>query len=365
MILNDEAFQKRLLSYEGLRQRTRLLPVKVSSFYQKKLNLEFEALAQREGPLHRVIFPSEDRLLQPHGLKEVDDHVEDRSHMPIKKAVFLHKYADRILFMPTSECLSHCMYCFRQDFLEEQHESSSPLAWKKDLDHLLEYLKTHPEVQEVILSGGDPFILPAKVLNSIFVALKNVGIPHLRVHTRSLVFNPGAFSPHHLEVCLKFDVRVVLHVVHPYEWCEQVSQKAQSWSKAGVRLYNQFPILRKINDHPKVLSTLIEKLEKDRVRTHSIYFPDPVQYSSCFRIPFLRLKAIIKEFQRTTPSWINGLRFSQDSPIGKLSPDELVSIDHENHLIHYRRGDETVSLPDLPEHLDQTFDLKTLLWKGA
>lgn len=360
-----EELQERLDEYEKIRSNTRLLPVKVTSFYRKKLDEEFKSLGHQEGPLHRVVYPSSDRLVIPDGVSEVDDHVEDRSHMPEPKAPFLHKYPDRILFMPTENCLGHCMYCFRQDLLEEQHESDSNTTWQPALSKLLDYLRDHPEVKEVILSGGDPFLLPAKTLDAIFSELRSAGVKYLRVHTRAIVFNPTSFSESHRKVCLEHHVRVVLHVVHPYEWCSEVSETAREWSMSGVTLNNQFPLLRNINDHHLVLANLVEKLEVDGVRTLSIYFPDPVRYSSSFRIPYLRLKKLIKDFQHTTPSWINGLRFSQDSPIGKLSPDELESIDKENCQLVYRREDKTIRVPDLPEELDQQFDLSALLWKEA
>jgi lysine 2,3-aminomutase len=361
--VKDEALQERLLRYEELRQHTRLLPVKVTAFYRQKLEREFKALGHEEGPLHRIVYPSNDRLLQPEDLKEVEDHVNDRSHMPSTQSSFLHKYPDRVLFMPTSECLSHCMYCFRQDLLEERHENKDNPSWKQHLNSLLDYLKIHPEVSEVILSGGDPFLLPSKALNQIFHSLKKANIQHLRIHTRSLVFNPESFTKGHMTVCHDHNVRVILHVTHPYEWCKEVSVKAREWSNAGIRLYNQFPILRKINDHPSVLANLVEKLDEDRVRTLSIYLPDPVKYSSCYRVPYHRLVTLIKEFKHSTPSWINGLRFSQDSPIGKLGLDELELVDPEKQVLIYRRGSEEVRVPDLPSNIDETFDIKTLLWE--
>ena len=75
--------------------------------------------------------------------------------------------------MPTSVCLGHCMYCFRQDLLEEQHEKRQK-EFQLDLDDLFQYLNAHPEVEEVILSGGDPLMLKANELDSIATKLSKI-----------------------------------------------------------------------------------------------------------------------------------------------------------------------------------------------
>lgn len=137
-----------------------LLPLKVTPFYHRKIKEEVEALGNYLGPLHRVSFPTQDRLLL-RAPNEVKDFVDDRSNAfgRALKTSIVRKYVDRILFLTTSECFGNCQYCFRTDVLTESSAPDKRTGWLADLRLLREYLGAHPEVTEVILSGGDPLIL--------------------------------------------------------------------------------------------------------------------------------------------------------------------------------------------------------------
>ncbi len=141
--------------YQALAVAERLLPIKVTRFYQDKLDAEVAALGHTEGPLHRTARPTPDRFTLSAG-DEVDDWVDDRANMPVPgSSAIIHKYADRVLFMPTSVCAGHCQYCFRQDVLTDAHgEGRTDVA--TELARLEAYLDGQPAVTEVILSGGDP-----------------------------------------------------------------------------------------------------------------------------------------------------------------------------------------------------------------
>lgn len=367
------AHQEKLLAYEQLRKDHRLLPVKITSFYRQKIEEEsqaFEAkgLCPSEGPLYRIAYPSSEKISEKSPL-EVDDFVDDRSNMPQESQQdFIHKYPKTVLFLPSSQCLAHCMYCFRQDVLEEKHHNSSPASDMSSLEYkvsrLINYIQQHPELHEVILSGGDPLILPAKQLHYIFDRIqKNTKIQHFRIHTRSLVFQPKSFTPAHIDVLASYRVRCVFHIVHPYEICEDVVQSIHKLRQAGLRLYNHFPILRKINDHPEVLSRLVEQLDELHIQNLSIYFPDPVQYSSAFRIHFARLFQIAKTFNHTTPSWINATRFCQDSPQGKVRMDDLVEYDPSAGYATFLREGRHIRVPDHPKDMDRAGKLENMLWK--
>ena len=100
--------------YNTLSTQERLLPIKVTKFFQQKIEEEVAALGHNEGPLHRIAYPTHERLFV-RTADEVIDFVDDRSNMPDNaKDVLIHKYTDRLLFMPTANCIGHCQYCFRQ-----------------------------------------------------------------------------------------------------------------------------------------------------------------------------------------------------------------------------------------------------------
>jgi KamA family protein len=344
----------------------KLLPIKVSDFYKRKVTEELGALGHSNGPLHRAVYPTKERL-DVRAPGEVADFVDDRENMPDGLTdIAVRKYKERMLFFPTDVCAAHCQYCFRQDVLAELHtEKSEDEGLDQKLERLQGYLGEHPEIQEVILSGGDPMTLSAARLEKILTALKDSAkIQHIRIHTRTLIFSPKVFNPKTIEVLANANVRLVMHCIHPYEICNEVENTINQLDDAGVRLYNQFPLLRKVNDHPKLLSRLLTHLDNLGIRNLSMFIPDPINYSASFRIRLKRLFAIIDDLNWTTPSWINSTRVVLDTHHGKVRREDLKSYDDKNNLAIFLREGHDIPYPDLPEDLDEPGDLRTLLWKG-
>jgi KamA family protein len=350
--------------YERLRRDKHLLPVKLTGHYAKLLKEEQTALGDSSGPLYRAMMPTSDKVvLSAPG--ENPDFVSDRQQIPLgSSGHFLHKYKDRVLFLPTHRCLAHCMYCFRQDLLEEE-KSKEKMNHEHQLSELIDYLGHHLEVREVILSGGDPLMLPPQTLGHIFERLSQVQhIKQFRIHTRAPLFHPKALSSKHLDILIHFNVRIVLHCIHPYELNPELCENLKKAHQLSARLYNHFPLLRGVNDHPTVLVKLLENLDELGVRPLSIYFPEPVLHSAVYRISFKRIQYIVQQVQQNSPSWIHGLRFCQDTPHGKLQLHELDHIDEKNGIVHYLRDGKIIEVPDFPESLDQAGSLEKLLWKG-
>jgi lysine 2,3-aminomutase len=348
--------------FEALRKQYSLLPPKVPAFYKLKVEEELSCLRHNGGPLYKLVYPTEEKI----GLRapgEVQDYIDDRQYIPKgSQGHFLHKYNNRVLFMPTSTCLGHCMYCFRQDILEEHHEHRQQKL-ERDLNELCQYLKQHSEVSEVILSGGDPLMLPLKDLKKIFEQLKSISsVQHLRLHTRAFVFDPKSLSSEKISLFSEYRVRFVMHVVHPYELCETVLKKCHEAHTAGLRLYNQFPLLRGVNDHCEVLSRLFNQLDEHHIRNLSVFMPEPVLHSATYRIPFQRIQNIIQQLQNTMPSWIHATRFCQDTPIGKVKLEQRVPSEDPAQVCFERDG-LLVSVPDFPKELDVPGLIENLLWK--
>ena len=300
-----------------LARREGLLPVKVPPFYQRKVDQEVETLGHYLGPLHRIVYPSLERMSQS-APGEVRDFVEDDSNMPTGlEGRAVRKYRDRLLLLPTDICAGHCQYCFRQDMLSRPH---SPMHSRdtKWLDLLQDYISQTNDINEVILSGGDPMTMGHRDLARIISVLRAVGIPNIRVHTRTIVFAPQVFSQQTIDLLGANNVRLVFHIVHPYEICDTVSQTIKGLRTAGIRLYNQFPVLRHVNDHPRVLTTLLTRLDELGVRNLSVFIPDPVRHSSAFRIQLGRILRIIDELNQSTASWVNSTRLVLDGSFAHL-----------------------------------------------
>lgn len=341
-----------------------LLPLKVTPFYQRKIKQEVEALGHHLGPLHRVSFPTQDRLVV-RAPNEVKDFVDDRSDGfgRAHKTSIVRKYVDRILFLTTSECFGNCQYCFRADVLTESSAIDKRTGQLADLHLLRDYLGAHPEVTEVILSGGDPLILPASRLAEIIEWIRSVpSVKSIRIHTRAIVYEPKAFTTEKIDIFAKHNVRIVFHIVHPYEICEDVSEKIEKLRERKIRLYNQFPLLRNTNDNDLVLYPLLEMLDEMGVRNLSIFILDPITFSAAFRVRLSRVWHIADRLNATSPSWINSTRFVFDSKSGKARRENYIATD-DGDVATFVRDGNLILFPDFPEHLDVPGKIEFMLWK--
>lgn len=340
------------------------LPVKITPFYRAKVVEEEKILGKTGGPLHRVAFPPPP-IEASRPIPEYEDFLGEQDASATGSANrIIQKYEDRILFIPTGDCISHCRYCLRQELLGADNAFKSETL-SGALTGLRDYLRAHPRVREVILSGGDPLSLGFEDFSMLLNTLRqDLEIPFIRIHSRALVYAPGLFmQPRLLDLLARSDVRLVLHIVHPYELCDTVKETIEALIWAGVRLYNQFPILRKINDHPDVIRTLLEDLDVLRVRNLSVFAPDPVPFSSPYRIPIRRMLSIMDTVALQSPSWINATRFVFDSPLGKLGRENLIGFDEQNSTALFMRDGRHLNYPDVPEDMDDPGDPGTLLWK--
>lgn len=355
---------ERNAAYAALAKTHGLLSVKVTPFYQKKIDEEVAVLGHFGGPLARTVYPSDERLsLRAPG--EVADWVDDRSNMEDDaKDIFIQKYPDRVLFTPTSTCASHCLYCFRQDVLSEQ-KTGARKTIEEQCDVLIAHLNAHPDVREVILSGGDPLTLSYAELQTIFEKLATVKtVTELRIHTRVPIFSPAALkNDDKLALFAKHNVRLILHSVHPYEICDDVAALLERMHAHGIRLYNHFPMLRHVNDHADVLLQLMQKLETHHVKTLSIYVPEPINFSASYRIAYDRMCSIIDEVNARAPSWLNSFRFCLDSPFGKVRRENLKMRDRTSGRLVFMREGERIDYPDFPVAMDTPGSIETMLWK--
>lgn len=159
-----------------------------------------------------------------------------------------------------------------------------------------------------------------------------------------------------------YNVRLVFHINHPYEICKVVENKIQEIDKIGVHMYAQFPLLRGINDHYLVLEKLLEKMDELHIRPISIFIPDPISYSANFRVSFKRITQIMDDLNWNTPSWINSVRFTMDTTIGKVRRENIVM--KEGKKIVFSREGKSVEYFDLDEGIDKNSEIQKLLWKN-
>lgn len=231
-------------------------------------------------PIARMFVPSVDELtILP---EEMDDPIGDHAHTPVPGIV--HRYPNRVLLKPVAVCPVYCRFCFRREMVgPELGEALGPEA----LERALDYVRQTPAVKEVILTGGDPFMLSAARAEKLTSALS--AIPHLdiiRWHTRMPVADPARITSQFVSVLKSTSkaVYVSVHINHVRELSEQTKAAIGRMADSGIALVSQSVLLKGVNDTPEALADLMSALIAVRVQPYYLHHPDLAPGTSHFRI---------------------------------------------------------------------------------
>ena len=264
----------------------------------------------------------------------IDDPLEEENQSPVPNLV--HRYPDRVLFLVSSECAMYCRFCTRKRKVggEDMRITSETISAGID------YIRQHPEIRDVIVSGGDPFLLSDEKLDSILGRLR--AIPHveiIRIGTRVPVVLPMRITSTLVRVLRKYHPLFLnTHFNHPDEITEQSTKACARLADAGIPLGNQSVLMRGINDDPQVMKRLMQKLLAIRVRPYYIYQADMVQGTDHFRTSVEEGLEVIRALRGHT-SGMAVPAFVIDAPGGggkiPLLPDYLQALGTEVILKNY------------------------------
>lgn len=249
-------------------------------------------------PLLLQVLPATDEHLILKGFST--DAVGDYQSMPTPGLI--HKYYGRVLLTLTGACPIHCRYCFRRHFPYKEARVESDANGP-----IIKYLQNHPEVSEVILSGGDPLMWSDQKLLTLIKNINLVShIKRLRFHSRLLSVLPQRVSETFLSSLRHFNGHIVFvtHINHANEISE-VNQKAfKLLSQQGYRLFNQSVLLRRVNDDPETLIKLSYKLFDSQIMPYYLHTLDKVQGSAHFDISNEISCDIYRELQSKLPGYL-------------------------------------------------------------
>lgn len=357
-MIDEKIIDKNSLErYKKLVEIDNLLPIKISEFYIKKILEEVEKIGVG-GPLYRSVIPTNEKIDVKTSV-ETRDYVEENKHNPVENCDYIiQKYENRLVFIITEVCFAHCQYCFRTYNLSKFQKSNLKETIKNKISVLKKYLKANPKIKEVIFSGGDPLSIG---YDNMKYALEKLNEWDIRIHTRSIVYDPTVFNKKMIDLLNSNNVRLVFHINHPYEIDDIVEAKIKEIRTSGIRMYSQFPLLRGINDNSKVLIKLLVKMDELNIRPLSIFIPDPISYGAVNRVSANRIEKIMDEVNWNTPSWINSTRFVMDTTIGKVRRENILK--REGKCITFSRDGKTVDYYDLDDNIDVPSKIEKLLWK--
>ena len=213
---------------------------------------------------------------------ELPDPIGDAAHSPMRGIV--HRYPDRVLLKPVHVCAVYCRFCFRREMVGPGREEALS---EKDLAQALAYIRNTPSIWEVIVTGGDPFVLSPRRLQKLMQALNEIDhIKVIRFHTRVPVADPGRVTPEMAAALASSKaVYVALHVNHAAELTEKVRTACSLLQSVGVILVSQSVLLRGVNDSAETLEKLFRALAEMKVIPYYLHHPDKAPGTSHFRLP--------------------------------------------------------------------------------
>jgi len=277
----------RLNSVEELSQVIHLTPAEEAALaspghFRVDITPYFASLMDPDDPdcpIRRQVVPT-DRELVPFEAEMADSLAED-AHSPLPGLV--HRYPDRVLMLVTTQCASYCRYCTRSRLVGDPHAQFS----MADYERQIAYVAAHPEVRDVLLSGGDPLTMPLKVLDNILAGVR--AIPHveiIRIGSRVPVFLPQRIDAELVQVLRRYHpLWMNIHFNHPKEVTPEVERALAMLADAGIPLGSQTVLLAGINDCPNVIKALVRKMVRNRVRPYYLYQCDLVHGAGHFRTP--------------------------------------------------------------------------------
>jgi lysine 2,3-aminomutase len=337
---NDWGWQlkNRLTKVEQLEQFMTLTPEEKKGCYfaNSKLALAitpyFFNLIDRDDPncpVRRQVIPRGGEMtIAP---EEMLDPVGEDGHMKVPGLV--HRYPDRVLFLVTDRCAAYCRYCTRSRLVSNAQDYN----FHPEYEQGLRYIESHPEVRDVLLSGGDPLLLADRKLDHLLGRLRAIKhVEFIRIGSRIPVFLPQRVTPELCEILKKHGpIWMSIHVNHPKECTQALKDACDRLSYAGVPLGNQSVLLKGVNDDADVMKALIHRLLRMRVRPYYIYQCDLITGSSHLRTDVQKGIDIIRSLRGHTTGY--GIpQFVIDAPGGggkiPINPDYVERVD-ENEIV--------------------------------
>ncbi|HEY1095627.1 MAG TPA: lysine-2,3-aminomutase-like protein [Alphaproteobacteria bacterium] len=225
--------------------------------------------------------------------EEESDPIGDYKHSPVKGLV--HRHPDRVLLKPTQACAVYCRFCFRREMVGPHGDTISA----SDIEEALAYIADHTEIKEVILTGGDPFVLSAVRLKDLLSRLYAMDhIKWIRVHTRVPVVQPDKIDAAFLQALKGPKPLVIsLHINHVRELTDDAKYAIAQLNKQGHMLVSQSVLLKNINDNVTALADLMNGLMENHIKPYYLHHTDLTRGTSHFRVSLATGLSLMKQLR--------------------------------------------------------------------
>ncbi len=275
---NDWHWQMRksLSSAEQFKSFFQMSPAEHSAFDSNSFNIRvtqyYASLASREieeDPIRKILMPH--GLEKVTGLQEMLDPLGEKKNNPIPRII--HRYSDRCLLLITDICSVYCRFCTRKHFTGQEQA----FLKTSELDSALEYIKNHPGIREVILSGGDPLTVSDAQLDRVLTEIRKIPtVEIIRIGTRMPVVCPQRITPELVQILRRHKpVFVMTHFNHPRELTFEAAEGLERLVDHGVPVFNQMVMLNGVNNHEAIVQALSRRLLYLRVKPYYMFQCDP------------------------------------------------------------------------------------------
>jgi len=279
-------------------------------------------------PIRRQMVPTAEELYDDVG---VPDPLEEGKHAPVE--LIIRVYPDRLAFCVGNRCAGYCRFCLRKETMVGKPDRNFS---DEKIQEGIRYIREHPEIRDVLLTGGDPLLLPDDRLEGILARLR--AIPHvevIRIGSRSPCTLPQRITP---DLCLMLEkyhpLYLNTHFNHPKEITPEAEAACARLAKAGIPLGNQTVLMRGINDDPAVMKKLCRELMRIRVRPYYIYQCQILSGTRHFRTAIETGIEIMRNLQGHT-SGLAVPKYVLDTPYGKvpIAPNYVVGRDGDDVVL--------------------------------
>lgn len=302
------------------------LPVGITPYYASLLSE-----TDPNQPLRRTHLPVNGEYLRVRG--DADDPLGEDHHTAVPGLV--HRYPDRVLFLTTGFCSTYCRYCTRSRMVGGGGETTFSI---RQWEGALAYIESHPEIRDVLLSGGDPLTIADDKLDWLLTRLRAIKhVEFIRIGTKVPVVLPQRVTKDLTRMLRKHHpLWMSIHFTHPDELTPEVTESTARLAEAGIPLGSQTVLLKGINDDVAVMKQLMHGLLMRRVKPYYLYQCDPISGSAHFRTPVEKGLEIIKGLRGHTTGYAVPA-FVIDAPGGggkiPLLPDYVAGRDGDDLLL--------------------------------
>lgn len=285
-----------------------------------------------DDPIRNIIMPQVGELAQWGSLDASEEH---------KYTVapgLEHKYADTALILVNDVCGGYCRFCFRKRLFMDDNDDTI-----RDLEAALQYIREHQEINNVLLTGGDPLIVSTKKLFKLIADLRQIEhVNIIRIGTKMTTFNPYRFlnDPDFFEQLSRYStetkkIYIMNHFNHPRELTPEAVEVLNRIMKAGAVVINQTPMIKNVNDSVEVLKALFEKLSFIGVPPYYVFQCRPTAGNKTFSVPIETAAAIVDKTRTQVSGLAARARYAMSHATGKI---EVLGMTETTIMFRYHRA---------------------------